>query len=275
MSDISVEKLLEVATEAATKSSNLLVDTHHRVFGEHATDSLEIDTKSSETDFVTTADKEAQETIISVIQSYFPDHRYIAEEEGADNLGNPDSPYEWIIDPLDGTTNFIHGKINFGTIIAVQKDSELQAGVMDMPLLNQLHKGARGKGATINGRPIKLRQTKDMKDAVLASNIMRRAKEGKDDAWYVSMPFCGSLENYGCAAQELGDILLGQNDGSFFNGIRLWDVAAGCLMIEESGGKYRYEHLEPDNKRSGLLMVASTEPIFDELCEFVFEKKLT
>jgi myo-inositol-1(or 4)-monophosphatase len=275
MSTIAVETLLKVATEAASKGANLLVEKHHAVFGEDATDSLEINTKSSDTDFVTEADGMAQEAVISIIQSHFPDHRFIAEEEGADDLGSSDSPYEWIIDPLDGTTNFIHGKENFGTIIAVQKDGVLQAGVMNMPLLNQLHQSARGQGATINGRPVVLRKTKNLCDAVLASNVMRRAKEGDDGAWYVSMPLCASLENYGCAAQELGEILLGQNDGSFFNGIRLWDVAAGCLMLEEVGGKYRYEHQEEGNKRSGLLCVASTAPIFDELCEFVFDKNLT
>lgn len=274
MSDVPVETLLAVATEAAQKGADLLADKHHEVFGPHATGSLDIGTKSSSTDFVTEADKMVQDTIISIIQNHFPNHRFIAEEEGADNLGKPESLYEWIIDPLDGTTNFIHGKENFGSIVAVRKDGMLQAGVMNMPLLNQLYQGARGKGATINGRPVTLRKTENMQDAILASNIMRRAEEAENGAWYVSMPFCASLENYGCAAQELGEILLGQNDGSFFRGIRLWDIAAGCLMLEEAGGKYRYEHLEPGNERSGLLAVASTEPIFDELCTFVFEKKL-
>lgn len=275
MSDIPIETLLDVANEAALKAADLLVDKHHAVFGAHSTDWLEIGTKSSSTDFVTEADEMAQEAIISIIRDRFPEHRFIAEEAGADDLGDPSSPYEWIIDPLDGTTNFIHGKENFGTIVTVQKDGVLQAGVMYMPLLKQLYQGARGKGATINGKKVMLRKTKSMNDAVLSSNIMRRAKEGDDGAWYVSMPFCGSVENYGCAIQELGEILLGQNDGAFFNGIRLWDVSAGCLMIEEAGGKYRYEHLEPENPRSGLLIVASTDTIFDELCDFVFEKKLT
>ncbi|PIQ76026.1 hypothetical protein COU78_03630 [Candidatus Peregrinibacteria bacterium CG10_big_fil_rev_8_21_14_0_10_49_24] len=275
MSDVSISSLLETATQAAKKGADLLVAKHKDVFGENATGSLHVDTKSSATDFVTEADSNSQDAIIAVIQNKFPEHRYIAEEEGADTLGNPDSPYEWIIDPLDGTTNFIHGKENFGTIIAVQKNGELLAGVIWMPLLHLLYQGAKGGAVTVNGKKAVLRNTGGMNDAVLSTNIMRRAKEGKDGAWYCSMPYCGSVENYGNAAQEMGEIILGQNDGAFFRGIRLWDVAAGCLMVKEMGGKYRYEHLEPGNNRSGLLCVASTEKIFDELCDFIFEKKLT
>lgn len=144
-----------------------------------------------------------------------------------------------------------------------------------MPLLNLLYQCAKGEGVTVNGTKASLRQTASMSDAVLSTNIMRRAVQGENGAWYCSMPYCGSVENYGNAAQEMGEIVLGQNDGAFFKGIRLWDVAAGCLMVEEMGGKYRYEHLQPGNNRSGLLCVASTEKIFDELCDFVFEKKLT
>lgn len=267
------QNLLAVAAEAAKAASALLVEKHHAVFHQ-ASDSLDIDTKSSDTDFVTEADGAAQQSIISIIQAKYPTHRFIAEEAGADSLGSPDSPYEWIIDPLDGTTNFIHGKENFGSIVAVQKDGQLLAGVMDMPLLHQFYSGIAGEGAWINDRPVQLRPTRNMNDAVLASNTMRRAKQGDDGAWYVSMPYCGSVENYGCAAQELGEILLGQNDGAFFRGIRIWDVCTGCLMIGEAGGRYRYEFLEAGNPRSGLLCVASTAPIFDELCEFVFEKQL-
>tara|TARA_Y100000310_G_C20680635_1_gene815739 strand:- start:733 stop:1560 length:828 start_codon:yes stop_codon:yes gene_type:complete len=274
MSSVAVETLLDVATATAKLSADLLVKKHHDVFGEGATGSLDIDTKSSATDLVTEVDTAAQEMIIASIQKEFPDHRFIAEEEGADSLGDPNSPYEWIIDPLDGTTNFIHGKENFGTIVAVQKDGVLQAGVMNMPLMQKHYQAAKGKGATINGKPVILRPTKDMADAVLSSNIMRRAKEGDDGAWYASMPYCGSLENYGCAAQEIGEVLLGQNDGAFFKGIRLWDIAAGCMMVEEAGGKSRYEFMDPDDKRAGLLVVTSTAPIFEELCEFVFEKQL-
>lgn len=266
--------LLAVATEAAQQSAALLVEKHRAVFGTHPTATLRIETKSSDTDFVTEADGLAQEATIAVIQHHYPEHRYIAEEAGADSLGSADSPYEWIIDPLDGTTNFIHGKRNFGTIVAVQHEGVLQAGAICMPLLDLLYQGARGGGTTVNGRPARLRATTGMHDAVLASNIMRRAKEGKDGAFYASMPYCASLENYGNAAEELGEILLGHNDGAFFHGIRLWDVAAGCLMVEEAGGRFRYEHLEPGNPRSGLLCVASTAPIFEDLCAFVFERKL-
>ncbi|KKW38135.1 MAG: Inositol monophosphatase, partial [Candidatus Peribacteria bacterium GW2011_GWB1_54_5] len=89
MSNPSVETLLEIANEAVLRAADLLVDKHHAVFGAHATDRLEVGTKSSPIDLITEADQLAQDAIISAIQSHFPDHRFIAEEEGADDLGNP------------------------------------------------------------------------------------------------------------------------------------------------------------------------------------------
>ena len=295
--------LLKTATAAAKAAGDFLTQEHKKYFVQKS-EELQTFTKSSSIDLVTEVDRKAQEIVISMIQDRFPDHRFIAEEEGADTLGSPDSPYEWIIDPLDGTTNFIHGKYNFGTIIAVQMAAEvilstdegrlprrLQAGCMWMPLQDCLYQAARGNGATVNGETIKLRTTKNLSDAVLSCNVIHRAipaseigtekaasrqsfpKDSNEDL-YISVPRCGSLENYGCAADELGAIAQGWNDGVFWRGIRLWDIAAGCLIIEEAGGKYRYEFMTEGDVRSGLLCVVSTEPIFDELCEFVFERKL-
>ena len=266
-------ELLIIAEAAAARAAEIQVAKYHDVFTKG--EDLSIQTKSSDTDFVTETDAKCQEDMIAIIQDAYPDHRFIAEETGADSLGSSDSPYEWIIDPLDGTNNFIHGKPNFGTCVAVQKDGVLEAGVMIMPMVNHHFSAAKGGGALVNGKPVKLRNTGSMNDSILSCNIMRRAVEHENGAWYASMPFASSVENYGCAAQEMGEMLLGWNDGAFFKGIRIWDIAPGCLMMEEAGGKYRYEWEEPGNPRGGLLVVASTPPIFDELCDFVFEKKLT
>lgn len=269
MSDVNLDEALSLARDAAKVSGSILVNEFEKAFGPNG-DPLTIKTKSSDIDFVTQVDGMAQKAIIEKIQEIHPDHRFIAEEEGADSLGDKDSPYEWIIDPLDGTLNFIHGKENFGTIIALQKNGEVLVGVMWLPLVDRLFTAIKGKGAFYNGKAVQLRNTQGMTDAVLCSNVSHRAKLMEDGTRYVTIPYCASVENYGSAVDELGRMLMGQTDGAFFDGPRLWDLAAGCLMIEEAGGKAHYELEDPEDSRSGLLCAAATTPIYDELHQFVF-----
>ena len=269
MNPVRTKQLIDVAREATKAATDLLAKEYRAI--RSGTKSLKVSTKSSAIDLVTDLDIKAQNVIIKTIQTHFPDHRFLAEEEGADALGDPDSPYQWIIDPLDRTLNFIHGKAGFGSIVAVQKDGELLAGAMHLPLLDQWYWGGRGEGAFANGSKVKLRNTRDLKDAILCCNVIHRAEE-LNGALRVTVPPCGSVENYGCAAEELGEILMGHTDGVFFEGIRLWDIAAGFLLLEEAGGTMRLEPLEPGNPRGGYRAAASTAPIFDELWEWVATK---
>lgn len=269
MSDIDTQELTDVAREACDKACAFLVKEWEKWC--NGSD-IDITAKSSATDMVTRIDEESQQIVIDSIKEHFPDHRFIAEEAGAEDLGDPASPYEWIIDPLDGTLNFIHQRENFGAVVAVQKHGELLAGSMAMPLLDQTFYGAKGAGAFYNGKPVVLRNTQGMTDAVLNCNTMRRATKGEDGVYRATMPYCASIENTGCAIQELGEILRGKTDGAFFNGIRLWDIATGFLLIEEAGGCMKYEWLEEGNNRSGLRCAASTAPIFDELWEWTTTK---
>lgn len=265
MSEVSIDHLIEVSKQAVEVGADILVEQYAKAH--HGEGKLEITTKASAIDLVTQVDGMAQAAIIDVIQKQFPDHRYIAEEAGAENLGDPSSPYEWIIDPLDGTVNFVHGRISFGPMVALQKDGQLLAGAMHLPLLDQWFYGGRGAGAYYNDDIVKLRSTKNLTDAVLNCNLIHRAKE-IDGTLYVSVPPCGSIENYGCAAEELGEILMGHTDGVFFDGIPLWDIAVGFLLIEEAGGKMRYEK-KPEG---GHIAVGCTAAIFDELWEWCTEK---
>lgn len=269
MSAIEPQKLLDVCREANAVASAFLTEEHHKFL--HGKD-ISITTKESATDYVSEIDKQSQQLVIAAIQKHFPDHRFIAEEDGAQHLGDPNSPYEWIIDPLDGTLNFIHKRENFGSVVAVQKDGELLAGSMDMPLLNQAFYGGKGLGAFYNDEPIVLRDTKGMTDAVLNCNTMRRAVQGEDGVYRATMPYCASIENTGCAVQEIGEMLRGKTDGAFFLGIRLWDIATGFLLVQEAGGKMKMEPLEPGNPATGYRCACGTEPIFDELWEWVTTK---
>ncbi|MCF7844728.1 MAG: hypothetical protein K9M03_02775 [Kiritimatiellales bacterium] len=270
MNELDLDQALTRAIEIAEMAAATAVEFHKEISPENAGRTLEVETKDSPRDFVTKADCAVQKKIIAAIQEYYPDHRFIAEEEGASSFGDPSSPYEWIVDPIDGTTPFIHGRNNFGTILALRKNEEVVLGVMIIPLKDELYYAIKGKGAFFNGKPIVLRNTKDLNDATLCSNT-RRIKM-IDGTAYISTPLCGGLENYGAACDEFGHMLRGLNDGCFFDGPRLWDVAAGCMMVEEAGGKSEYILKDPNNVRSGVICASSTAPIFDELREFVFEK---
>jgi len=279
---------LTTAIAAAKAAGKIIVDRHGT--------ELDVQTKSSARDLVTEVDRQAQEVIIQTIQKEYPDHRFIAEEDtpslpspfyptsqgsegqagelrgarGADELGDKDSPYVWIIDPIDGTTNFVHGKKECGTLIALQQDGKFIVAVMYEPFIKRLYTGIKGQGAFCNGEKCTVRNTRDLDDAQLSSNIRKRAIKDKNGVLQVAIPNCGGLLNYGCALTEFGDIIRGYNDGLFFDGVGLWDVAAGCLLVEEAGGKCRYELLDSENPRKGVKCVASTAPIFDELCEFLW-----
>lgn len=270
---IDTESALQATMEATKAASAVLIEYYEKMHTDHTDTHVRM--KGSALDLVTDADLAAQKAAVDVLRTHFPDHRFITEEEGADGLGDPNSPYVWIIDPLDGTTCFVHGRTNFGTMIALQYNGQTELGVMDMPMRELFFVGQRGHGVTCNGKPLTLRKTKNMSDAVLCCNTIRRARKGKDAVLRIAMPVCASIENYGSAVEEFAEILLGHNDGAFFDGIRLWDIAAGCFMLEELGGRFEAVFQEIDNPRSGMLVAASTAPIFDELRRIVFEERIT
>ena len=267
---IDLHRALALATASANTAGKLLEE-KQEVLLSGGYEAIGVGTKSGPHDYASSADREAQEIIISMIQKEFPDHRFLGEEGNTDHLGDPACPYRWIIDPLDGTTNFIHGKPNYGTIIALEDHGKTILGVMTRPRFSETYTAIRGEGAFLNGKRCILRKTAGMDDAVLSCNIAHRAVKKPDGTLSVPIPFCASIENYGNAIEEFAVVLKGWNDGVFFNGPKLWDTAAGCLMIEEAGGLSRTELKEKGDDRSSVLCAASTKEIFAEIEEFVFK----
>lgn len=266
---LDLDAALEVGITAARDAASLLEAAFERRKRE-GTAILSIRTKSSPRDLVTDVDREVQQSIVDRIRADFPSHRFIGEEEGAEDIGDPKSPYAWVIDPLDGTMNFVHGKTSFGTMIALLEGRKILLGVIALPLSGELFEGRKGGGARWNGNPIQLRATAGMDDAILCTNPERRLRPCIGGALHLSLPLCGSLHNYGCAADELGEILRGRNDGIFYEGVGLWDIAAGCLLVEEAGGRARWEYVDPGNPRAGVHCVATTEKIFTDVEKFIF-----
>jgi len=199
-------------------------------------DSVRID-KKGRNDFVTEVDREAEAAIVEVLNKAFPDHSILGEESGA--LGNSDAEYQWIIDPLDGTTNFIHGFPHFSVSIAVyQKGRPYQAVVYD-PVRQELFTGGKGDGAYLDGRRVRVSGRGHIENALLGTGFPYRA--GQDLGPYQASlkaftETSGGIRRSGSAALDLAYIASGRLDGMWISGLQSWDMAAGALLVREAGG---------------------------------------
>lgn len=257
---LDLTRALTIARRAAERGADIAMKQRK------SSKALLVESKGT-ADFVTNVDRASQEAIVREISTAYPAHRVLAEEQGADGIGDPTSPFRWIIDPLDGTVPYIHGRDDFGVIIALQEDARTILGVMVLPARDEIYWGIQGGGAFFNKKKVtSLRNTQNLHDAILCTNTI----QVREEVVTLRFPLCASLQNYGCAASELGDIVRGCNDGAFFRGPHLWDVAAGCLLVQEAGGKAETHLLDPNNARGGVVCVASTQPIYDPLHRFVF-----
>lgn len=255
-----LERELQAAIEAARAAGDVILgaDRAH----------LAVRAKSSPRDLVTEADERAQRVIVEILRRDFPDYGVLGEE--GDTEGKPGCDWKWIVDPIDGTTNFLHGKPLMGPIIALRNGRQTVLGVLYLPRLEELFHGTWGGGVFRNDEPVRLRDTRDLDDAIVCTNVSRRLRERGADAFPHGIPHCGSLENYGCAIEAFAAVLRGQNDGVVYEGPHLWDVEAGCFLIQEAGGKARWELIDPANPRGSTRCVAATRKIFAELEPYGF-----
>lgn len=197
-------------------------------------DRLTVETKGRN-DFVSQVDRRAEDEIIRIVHRAYPDHAIFAEESGA----HAGSEYEWIIDPLDGTTNFLHGYPQFSVSIALhQRGRPLVAVVFD-PLRDELFTAARGDGARLNDRRIRVSHVINMDGALLGTGFPYKSMDFLD-AWVATfrelLPRTSGVRRAGSAALDLAHVASGRLDGFWEFGLNRWDIAAGALLIEESGG---------------------------------------
>lgn len=190
---------------------------------------------------VTEADLASEKLIIERIKSYYPKHSILAEESGnAVVLG--DSTWKWIIDPLDGTTNFAHGYPCFCVTLALEHEGKIVIGVTFDPTRNELFAAEKGQGATLNNKQIRVSETEKLGDALLVTGFPYNFKQKEN--------FAKSLTNFllhsrgvrrdGSAAIDMAYVACGRFDGFWEEGLNPWDVAAGVLLIEEAGGRVSY-----------------------------------
>ena len=190
-------------------------------------------------DFVTEVDQAAEAAIIEVLKTAYPDHAILAEESGASTNLHDESEYVWIIDPLDGTTNFIHGFPQYCVSIALQHRGIITQAVVYDPTRNEMFTATKGGGAFLNDKRIRVTRCDKIADALIGTGFPSRDLSGLDQ--YVEMfkimtAKCQGLRRPGSAALDLAYVATGRLDGFFEKGLAPWDIAAGSLLVTEAGG---------------------------------------
>jgi myo-inositol-1(or 4)-monophosphatase len=221
------ETPLEVAVEAALAAG--------RIQQERADSIGQIQYKS-EIDPVTEIDLLCEQEVIGRIRKAFPGHAFLAEESGATQ---GDADHLWIIDPLDGTVNYAHGYPCYCVSVGYQRKGEVVAGVVYNPCLDELFVAEKGQGATLNGKPIAVSTTTDLKQSLLATGFAYDINETEDnnlDHFQNFIKACQAVRRPGSAAMDLCYTAMGRFEGFWELKLHPWDYAAGWLMIEEAGG---------------------------------------
>ena len=212
---ISISSNLNIMIKAAEKASKSII----RDFGE--VEKLQV-SKKGPYDFVTKTDKQVEKVLIEELSKIKKNYSFLSEEVGT--IKNRDKENVWIIDPIDGTTNFLHGIPHFAICIALQSKGEIVSGLIFDPIKDEMYYSEKNKGAFLNNQRLRVSKKSSLDDCLFSSN-----HEGVKFSDF-------NMRYSGCAALDLAYVASGRLDGFFHNKINLWDVAAGALMVEEAGG---------------------------------------
>ena len=218
-------------------------------------------------DFVTEVDKAAEEAIIGVLKEAYPEHAILAEESGASG----DSEYVWIIDPLDGTTNYIHGMPQYAVSIAQTKNGVLEHAVVYDPNTNEMFTASRGAGAFLNDRRIRVSRRTRLNESLIGTGFPFRQFDHVDA--YLAMfkeltQKTAGIRRPGAASLDLAYVAAGRFDGFWEMGLSPWDMAAGVLLIQEAGGLVSDLSGEANYLATGNL-VAGSPKIFGQLLPII------
>jgi myo-inositol-1(or 4)-monophosphatase len=231
---------LSLAIQAALKSGELL----KKGFGTR----YQVSSKEGKQNLVTEYDKASEESIILTVQNHFPDHSFLAEETGSS--GPSDSSVTWIIDPLDGTVNFAHHIPIFSISIAVAVEKRLLCGVVYQPMLNELFVAEKGKGAYLNGVPLRVSRCSQWDEAIMATGFPYNVDQNPLHCidHFVELAKLGiPIRRLGSAAIDLAYVAAGRFDAYWEVSLHPWDMAAGKLLVEEAGG--RVSHYDGSDHR--------------------------
>ena len=245
--------LLKVMTDAARKAARGL----NRDFGELA--ELQV-AKKAPADFVSAADLKAEQTIFEVLSKARPGYGFLGEERGM--IEGTDKTHTWIVDPLDGTTNFLHAIPHFAINIALQREGEIVASVTLNPAANELFWAEKGKGAFINDKRLRVAARQKLDESVLATGIpfMGHGQHATflKELHQISQRVAG-VRRYGAAALDLAWVAAGRFDGYWERDLNPWDLAAGVLLVREAGGKVTTAEGDEDVLGAGSVCAGNLE----------------
>ena len=224
--------MLNIAVKAARRAGSII---------NRATQDLDLLTvqRKGQHDYVSEVDQMAEQAIVEILLEAFPEHAILAEEGGAQGQSQSQAEYTWIIDPLDGTTNFLHGFPQFAVSIGLQHKGVLSQAVVFDPTRNELYTATRGRGAHLNNRRLRVSKQIRLEDALIGTGFPYR--DFSNLACYLKifqelLPKVAGIRRPGAAALDLAYVAAGRYDGFWEAGLKPWDMAAGALLIQEAGG---------------------------------------
>ena len=241
MKSISVN--LSIMIKAAEKASKTLI----RDFGE--IEKLQVSIKGP-SDFVSSADKNAEKTIMQELLKSKKGYSILTEESG--KIINSDKNNMWIIDPIDGTTNYLHGIPHFAISIALKSNNEIISGVIFDPIKNEMFYAEKNNGAYFNNQRIRVSKKKKIDQCLFATGGKKEIKNSLN------------IRKSGSAALDMAYVAAGRYDGYFQNNLHLWDIAAGVILINESGGKINEINFSQIN---GIKIAAASNIIYEKMLE--------
>jgi myo-inositol-1(or 4)-monophosphatase len=252
--------LLNTAVKAAREGGDLALRQVNKVHR------LKVESKAHN-DFVTQVDVAAEEAIIAAISERYPDHAFLAEESGQ----RGDSDHVWIIDPLDGTTNYVHGFPVFAVSIALRIKGRIEVGVIYDPNRQEIFTAIRGQGAQVDGHKIRVAPRRELEGSLIGTGFPYRSHEYM--AAYLGMleavlRATAGVRRPGAAALDLAYVAAGRLDGFWEFGLKEWDIAAGSLLVREAGGLISELHGDGDYLKSGNV-IAGCPKVHDRLRELL------
>ncbi len=253
--------MVNIAVRAARAAGNIIVRNMDRL------DRLTIASKKSN-DFVSEVDHQAEAAIIDTLKQSYPDHGFFAEESG---IHDQNAEYQWIIDPLDGTTNYLHGFPQFAVSIALQHKNRLEAAVIYDPLSQELFTAARGEGAQLNEKRIRVSGHTGLKGALLSTGFPYTDQSYLDtylETMKALMAPAAGVRRPGSAALDLAWIAAGRADGFWEFNLNAWDIAAGALIVREAGGIVSDFYGKDGYLETGDIIAASPK-VFPEMLKII------